>query len=144
DGTARCWGNNQWGQLGDGTKTSRSTPVAVQGLTGAVAVSAGGTAACALLADHTVACWGDNSEGALGNGTFVSSSTPVAVPGLNDITAISTGDSHACALHAGGTVSCWGWSGRLGPVETHGDQLTPPLVPNLTDAVSVQADPFKS
>jgi hypothetical protein len=144
DGTARCWGNNRLGQLGDGTKTGRSLPVAVQGLTGAVAVSAGGTGACALLADHTVACWGDNSEGSLGNGTFVSSPTPVAVPGLNDIAAVSAGDSHACALHADGTVSCWGWSGRLGPVETHGDQLSPTLVPNLTDAVSVRADPYRS
>ena len=111
-------GGQSVGQLGDGTTTSRSTPVAVQGLTGAVAVSAGGSSACALRVDHTVVCWGDNAEGELGNGTRVSSPTPVAVPGLNDITAVSVGDQHACALHANGTVSCWGWSGRLGPIET--------------------------
>ena len=104
-------GSQSPGQLGDGTTTGRSSPVAVQGLTGAVAVSAGGPSACALLIDHTVACWGDNAIGELGNGTRVGSRTPVAVTGLTDITAVSMGDQHACALHANGTVSCWGWSG---------------------------------
>lgn len=112
------------------------------GLTGAVAVSTGGSSACALRIDHTVLCWGDNSRGELGNGTRVSSPTPVAVPGLNDITAVSVGIQHACALHAGGTVSCWGWSGQLGPVANAGDELTPTLVPNLTDAVTVSGDPY--
>jgi hypothetical protein len=140
DGTARCWGGNELGQLGDGTTTNRSAPVAVQGLTGVVAVSAGEAGACALLADHTVACWGDNSSGALGNGTRVSSSTPVVVPGLTDITAVSADDRHPCALHANGTVSCWGWSGAPGSVDL-GDLLTPTLVPNLTDAVSVSGGP---
>jgi hypothetical protein len=141
DGTARCWGDNRLGRLGDGTTTSRSSPVAVQGLTGAVAVSAGSSSACAVLVDQTVACWGDNSRGELGNGTRTSSRTPVAVSGLNDITAVGTGDLHACALHANGTVSCWGWSGRLGPVEDAGDQLTPTLVRGLTDAVTVTGNP---
>jgi hypothetical protein len=144
DGTARCWGDNHYGQLGDGTKTARSLPVAVQGLTNVAAVSAGTTSACAVLADHTVTCWGDNSRGQLGNGTRVSSLVPVAVPGLNDITAVDVGDLHACALHATGTVSCWGWSGMLGPVEDAGDLLSPALVSNLTDAVSVKGEPYRA
>ena len=61
DGTVRCWGNNSQGQLGDGTQTTRLTPVAVSGLTNIVAVTAGDFHGCALRNDGTVRCWGLNS-----------------------------------------------------------------------------------
>src|SRR5216684_121029 len=60
DGTVRCWGLNQFGQLGDGTTTTRLTPVQVSGLTNVLSVAAGNLHTCALLADGTVRCWGDN------------------------------------------------------------------------------------
>src|SRR5881396_1743140 len=65
DGTVRCWGRNDDGQLGDGTFTSSSTPLRVGGLTGAAAVSGGFYHTCALLGDSTVQCWGRNAEGQL-------------------------------------------------------------------------------
>jgi alpha-tubulin suppressor-like RCC1 family protein len=82
DGTARCWGNNYYGQLGDGTRTDRHTPEAVSGLAGAVAIAAGDYHTCALLNDGTVRCWGPNSSGQLGDGTTTDRLTPVAVSGL--------------------------------------------------------------
>jgi alpha-tubulin suppressor-like RCC1 family protein len=65
-----CWGDNSSGQLGDGTQTLESAPVAVTVLGQAWAsVSAGSAHTCALAADSTLWCWGDNSDGQLGTGS---------------------------------------------------------------------------
>jgi alpha-tubulin suppressor-like RCC1 family protein len=116
-GAVDCWGNDPALASGNnGTTVMSSTPIAVAGLTGVTAVSAGAAPvdvgndgfACALLAGGTVACWGDNGEGELGNGSTAFSATPVAVTGLTGVIAISSGDGFTCAVLTGGTVECWG------------------------------------
>lgn len=79
DGTARCWGRNNNGQLGDGTGTERLTPVQVTDLAGVASIAAGHRHSCALLASGGVRCWGLNSAGQLGDGTTQSRLVPVAV-----------------------------------------------------------------
>ncbi|MDP4128391.1 MAG: hypothetical protein Q8912_15855, partial [Bacillota bacterium] len=70
DGKVWAWGDNTYGQLGDGTTIQRSTPVVVQGLKAqASTVAAGGTHSLALLQDQSVAAWGNNDHGQLGEGT---------------------------------------------------------------------------
>ena len=81
-GGVDCWGLNREGQLGNGTNTDSSAPVAVSGITSAIAVAAGDYHTCALLSSGGVDCWGANSDGQLGNGTTTDSSTPVQVSGL--------------------------------------------------------------
>ena len=78
-GSVDCWGYNDSGQLGNGTTTNSSTPVAVSGITTATAVAAGLYHTCALLSGGSVDCWGYNSYGQLGNGTTTDSSVPVDV-----------------------------------------------------------------
>ena len=119
-GTVECWGGNSHGELGSGTTTASSTPVAVSGLSGATAVATGYDGNCAVLSGGTVECWGDNTYGQLGNGTSTGpqmcngnpcSMMPVAVSGLSGATAVATGNTYNCALLSGGTVECWGNNG---------------------------------
>jgi alpha-tubulin suppressor-like RCC1 family protein len=121
DGSVRCAGENDYGQLGDGTSTNRYTAAPVMGLAGATAIAAGGAFTCALKSDGTVWCWGLNSElGQLGDRTMDDRSTPVAVYGLSQVTGISAGVNHACATKTDGTVWCWGINsqGQLGDRST--------------------------
>ena len=115
-GSALCWGDNQFGQLGDGTTTHRLTPTAVSGpLSGVMAVAAGAYAffTCAQTAGGGVVCWGDNFNGALGDGTTTSRSVPTQVVGFEGRLAQwgdFTGDLRSDVLwrHAsGGDVWLW-------------------------------------
>ena len=119
-GAVSCWGNNEFGQLGDGTNTTRSTPVPVVGLaTGVTAIAARGEHACALV-DSRVRCWGANNDGQLGDGTMTERPAPVEVAGITGVSAITTGGEHTCAILAGGGAECWGWNvwGQLGDGST--------------------------
>ena len=122
DGSVSCWGENQYGQLGDGTTTGRNTPTQTSSLgTGrtAVALSSGGWHTCAILNDGYVSCWGSNGNGRLGDGTDTERNIPTQTSSLGTgrtAVAISSGGSHTCAILDDGSVSCWGdnWKGQLG------------------------------
>jgi len=124
-GGVSCWGDNSFGQLGDGSLAARFAPVAVAGLPPAAGVVAGVSHACALLASGGVACWGRNDWGQLGDGTRTDHAVPVLVQGLPHASAIASGYDHTCALTSGGPM-CWGsdYFGELGHDTTY-DRLVP-------------------
>jgi alpha-tubulin suppressor-like RCC1 family protein len=120
-GGLACWGDDWYGQLGNGTATdgeSSTLPVTVIGPgTEVVSCDVGGTHGCAATAGGDVTCWGSNDHGQLGDGTQEDSSGPVTVAGLPDAaTAVAAGGDFSCALTSAGRVLCWGGNehGQLG------------------------------
>ena len=138
-GAAQCWGNNDFGELGDGATVDRSTPVDVSSLArSGAAISAATTHTCAVTTAGAVQCWGNNSRGQLGDGTTTDHWSPVAVADLpSDVAAVVTGSIHTCALSTSGGVWCWGFNGagELGDGTTT-DRLTPVAVSGLSNGVS--------
>jgi alpha-tubulin suppressor-like RCC1 family protein len=143
DGTVWAIGNNNHGQLGNGSSSESHDPVQVDGLYSAMAVAAGGAHSVALQKDGSVWTWGYNGNGQLGNGTRSSSDLPVQVKGLTDIVAIAAGQSHVAALKKDGTVWAWGsnYSGQLGKEGTS-ISTTPVKVPDLEGVAAIASGAY--
>lgn len=112
-GAVRCWGANNYGQLGNGTTTSSAKPLPVSGLTAGVrTLGLGGYHGCAVTKKRGVKCWGYNAEGQLGDNSKVDSTTPVPVYGMSSgAKAVAAGSYSTCALSLKGVVRCWGYNG---------------------------------
>jgi alpha-tubulin suppressor-like RCC1 family protein len=122
----RCWGDNAFGQLGDGTVNSGvatstyATPNTVTGLTGTPsAVIAGGSHTCAIMTNGDFDCWGDDFSGELGDGVLRNTGSDQSVPSPSKATVVpgapvaaALGVSHTCVLLKNGSVWCWGANGN--------------------------------
>ncbi|MCH8025552.1 MAG: chromosome condensation regulator RCC1 [Chloroflexi bacterium] len=163
-----CWGRNEHGQLGDGTKVDRELPVDVcrpltnepvparcAPLAGIVAIAAGSSHSCAVTDAGGVLCWGGNARGQLGSGTMVERSWAVAVCAaqgepaggcepLTGVAAIAAGNEHTCALMAAGDVRCWGdnVSGALGDGGDCGEVCPRPVAVCAADAAESSCEPL--
>jgi alpha-tubulin suppressor-like RCC1 family protein len=126
DNLAYCWGNDNYGQLGNNSTTQSQVPVAVNTsgvLSGKtiVSITTGNLHTCAIASDYQAYCWGYNVHGALGNNSTTDSHVPVAVntSGVlsgKTIRSIAGGIYHTCAIASDYHAYCWGWNinGELG------------------------------
>jgi alpha-tubulin suppressor-like RCC1 family protein len=138
DGSARCWGDNTYGELGngaDGTTAGSGVPVTVSGVTTAIVAVASSYKTCALTGS-TIRCWGINGFGDLGDGTLGNSPVPVTVLGVTTGTAVAP----SCAALTGGTVQCWGRNsfGQLGNGTT-ADSWVPVTVTGIATGAVVSS-----
>ncbi|MCL2164838.1 MAG: hypothetical protein FWH55_10725 [Oscillospiraceae bacterium] len=149
-GQVYCWGQNNYGQLGDNSFTDSLTPVAVNTSVGTgvmngkaiTQIAAGIYHVCALDNTSQIYCWGRNNLGQLGDNSFTDSLTPVAVDTTagtgvidgKDIAQIVAGAYHTCALDVAGQIYCWGTggTGQLGRVPLI-DSSTPVCVHTIFD-----------
>lgn len=153
-GTARCWGRNWRGQLGDDSARDWPTPIEVRDqngnvLTGLVAIDAGSEHSCALDEQGRVWCWGDSRFGkrGQGHGPVPSGATLVVADQgpLTDIASITVGSHHACAATVQGAAYCWGFNGhgQLGNGGGHDQHQALPVMRTpdqpLGDVVSLSA-----
>jgi alpha-tubulin suppressor-like RCC1 family protein len=144
DGTAKCWGGNTQGQLGDSTTADRYEPVTVTGTgptssaTRVVEVSIGEVSACAAFEDESAKCWGWNHMGQLGNGSTSASPRPASFVGadgsLSGVQGIDTNGMTACARLDHGEMTCWGENMFFGNVGdgTYENRPSPTLLKGAT------------
>jgi alpha-tubulin suppressor-like RCC1 family protein len=148
NGSAWAWGSNGQGQLGDGTATSRRSPVSVVGgFSNWTAVSAGRYHSLGTRADGTVWAWGLNGQGRLGDGTITARSSPVSVVGgFADWTGISAGLSHSLGTRADGSAWAWGLNtfGRLGDLTVTARISPVSVVGGFSDWTGVSAGSYHS
>ena len=137
DGSLRCWGYNDHGQLGNGDTTDRLNPTPVTGVTAAVDVATGGSHTCAVTRDGAALCWGANGGGSVGDGTFDDRPTPARVLALPRVAKLACG-GHCCARDAAGAVWCWGTNqnGQLGD----GTRTTRAVATPVLAAAAVESD----
>jgi alpha-tubulin suppressor-like RCC1 family protein len=133
-----CWGRNSEGQLGDGTTTQTTTPVATTGLTAVTDLTAGDFHSCAVQGG-AVQCWGYGGNGRLGAGSTATATVPTAVAGLTGVATVEGGAASTCAVLTDATSRCWGYN-ALGQLGTGGGAtLVPAAVSGLTGAVQITA-----
>ena len=164
DGSVDCWGNNTFGDLGNGTTggpdgvDGYDTPQPVSGLLGATAVVSDGLDGyCALLTTGGVDCWGSDEVGQLGNGSVsipngsgdsLGYDSPQTVEGVSSATALASDGYGYCAVLAGGGIVCWGSNengdlgdGTVGGSDGQNGEDTAQTVIGITDAATVVGGP---
>lgn len=119
EGRAWCWGENENGQLGDGTTTPRTTPTPVAGDLRFISLAAALVHTCGVTTDSTAYCWGNAQYGRIGNGSSGAANnitTPTRISGDLKIKMISNASSNTCAVTVDGVGYCWGFgtTGRVG------------------------------
>ena len=134
DGTVRAWGENKFGQVGDGTTMNRDRPVAVQGVRNAVAIAAGYDFSVAVLSDGTVMQWGNAIHE-----NQAARPIPSLLAGVRGIRSAVAGSAHVAALTQTGEVMTWGQTAHYEVGRGSNANPAPALVKGLTDVKSLAA-----
>ncbi len=141
-GDVKCWGENWYGQLGNGSfeYTPQYEPTSVLSLDNATELSVGAGHSCAITSDQTIKCWGNGGNGRLGNDSTSDQSSAVLVSNIDNAVKLAVGGAHTCALLSDKTIECWGYGGYGGlGNDSTSDQLSPVPVQNISTATQLTA-----
>ncbi len=138
DRTVRCWGMNQYGQLGNGDHANHERPQTVPSLGNVETLAVGAFHVCALLRDGSLRCWGEGDFGAIGAGAPAVARVPRRPAGFAPAKGIALGWRTTCVLLKTGEVECIGINsqGQLGDGTTT-DRAKPERVAGVTNAVAL-------
>jgi len=142
DGQVCSVGSNEEGQLGNGSRTSASTPAPIAGLSNVQKIVTAHRHSIALLKDGTLQGWGDNQWGQLGAVGTADRLSPVTIPGISGVIDVGASPGLTVALKNDGTVWVWGLVGtsfvsQLGLGPRPGGTATPTQVPGLSNIVAI-------
>lgn len=133
-GKAYCWGDNRYGQIGDGTKNAQHTPTPVVGLTGVTQINTGWGSTCAV-SQGRLFCWGDNEGQQLGIGSGSATTSPTQITALSGtVSAVETVLGTTCAVANETSIYCWGRNsaGQVGNGDSGDDkEVSTPALLNL-------------
>jgi hypothetical protein len=135
-GRVVCWGENEKGEVGDGTTVPRPSPVEMSGVEHAVAISVSSTGGCGLLHNGALSCWGRSNYGALGRGSVGEIGTPALVSNLSGVAAIKKDGFRTCAVLRTGALRCWGDNARSEMKGPRADSVLPVDFPGLKPVLS--------
>ncbi len=137
DGTARCWGDNDNGELGDGSTNPSDVPVTVAGLAVGATIFAGGASSCATVGVGSAKCWG--AAGLIGDGSGGASVIPKDVASIAGAASLGGSAQSNCAVNGGQILACWGTRPGNGSPSA---VVSPIAVPNSLGALSVSANGY--
>ncbi len=140
----KCWGKNEFGQVGDGSTTIQNSPTLISlgsDMSSAKKVALGYGHTCCIDSLDNLKCWGRNNKGQLGDGSNTQLSIPTTISlGTSEFaTEMALGYDHTCIIDSSQSVSCWGGNayGQLGDGESS-DRSTPALVSLGTDTFATK------
>lgn len=135
-GVPYCFGNNNSGEMGDGTDQQRRAPKAISSITTATEVGVGSAHACVVLSSGALSCWGSNTFGQLGDGGTTAATTPVT-SAATGVAHVGAGTAHTCVQKTNGSVQCWGQGaqGQLG--NGAGAQSNTPVTPVAANVIDL-------
>lgn len=146
DGTVWAWGNNMFGQIGDGSTNESTVPKQVSALGNVIKIDAGsGSHSLALKNDGTVWAWGANGQWQVGSASGSTVTTPTQIEGLEEVKDIAAGAEFNLALKENGSVWAWGKNELgLGDETSSKASKIPVEVANLDDVKKIKAGSFHS
>jgi alpha-tubulin suppressor-like RCC1 family protein len=143
NGTARCWGQNEKGELGIGSTNAAYSATIVSNLPAVSEVSASYDHSCAResSAPNRLRCWGRKGAGQLGGGSDEIFLAPTSVPlgNMNSAKQVAQGYQHGCVLLVDGSIRCWGDNtlGQVGDANSSAPHYAPKVVSGIGGAAAI-------